>query len=141
MTAAATQPWLGHASPLATVRMPARAAAGGEIVGVVNVPYDGVYQRGHFPSFSVFPGVFVAELCSRLALELVDQTPMPWAVTQVRTLRLVAPVYPGDRIEISARRDPADLADPGCRAVGIRSRVTRAGRLVASASLTIEPLP
>ncbi|MEV0289147.1 hypothetical protein AB0H36_33925 [Kribbella sp. NPDC050820] len=139
MTAAATRPWLGHASPLATVRVTQHAAADGNVVGLVNVPSDGLYQRSHFPGFAVFPGVFVAELCGRLALELVDQTPVPWAVTKICALRLVAPVYPGDRLEISAQRNLSELIAPGCRAVSVRSRVTRAGRVVATARLTIEP--
>ena len=138
-TTAARSPRLGHESPLTELPMSDPAYANDAVVRAVEIPAGGAYQDSHFPEHPIFPGVFLAELCCRLALDLVDHASAVWAVTQIRALRLVAPVYPGETLEVRTVRDAQ--AGPARNSVDVWSTFSRDGTVVGTAYVTLEPQP
>lgn len=59
---------------------------------------DEPYLSGHYPGNPVYPGVFQLDLCFALLRERFSGS----VVTEIESIRFVAPVHPGDEIRISA---------------------------------------
>ena len=69
----------------------------------------------------------------------MDHAPAVWAVTQIRALRLVAPVHPGETLEVRTVRDAQ--AGPARNSVDVWSTFSRDGTVVGTAYVTLEPQP
>lgn len=54
--------------------------------------------RGHYPGFSILPGVSVLECCLRAARE--NPPGIELQLTSVKSVRFASPVFPGDRLDI-----------------------------------------
>ncbi len=64
---------------------------------------ESAYMQGHFPSFTIFPGVFMLELAMRAVLAELDLGPVVARnVLHVRTMRFVAPLLDGDTVTMVA---------------------------------------
>lgn len=80
---------------------------------------------GHYPEYPIFPGVFILEAVHQAALHyttrrLADKVRAHLA--QVRSIRFLSPLRPGDRLEISCRCELAEgqgelLVDAECQRV------------------------
>src|SRR5438046_1668660 len=64
------------------------------------------YLEGHFPGFTVFPGVFVLE-CLRQSVAAAISRPAT-DVRRLRSMFFLAPLLAGDRIELAAALQPAE---------------------------------
>lgn len=63
---------------------------------------DDPYMAAHFPSMTVFPGVFIIEAVRQAVLiALGAQDPEP-EIRQVRSARFVAPLFAGDTLSMQA---------------------------------------
>jgi 3-hydroxyacyl-[acyl-carrier-protein] dehydratase len=95
------------------------------IAATVHVPAGGAWFEGHFPGRPILPGV--AELA--LATDaLARETGRPIALRGIAFARLRQLVFPGDRLEISARELEAGR---------LRIDLKRDGELVANAELLL----
>ena len=93
------------------------------IAATIDVPAGGAWFEGHFPGHPILPGV--AELA--LATDaLARETGRPIALQGIAFARLRQLVFPGDRLEISARELEAER---------LRIDLKRDGELVANAEL------
>ena len=95
------------------------------MIATIDVPADGAYFEGHFPGRPILPGV--AELA--LAVDaLAREAGRPLALRGIAFARLRQLVFPGDRLELSARKvDGARL----------RIDLKRGGEPVANAELIL----
>jgi 3-hydroxymyristoyl/3-hydroxydecanoyl-(acyl carrier protein) dehydratase len=57
------------------------------------------HLRAHFPGFPIFPGVFILESLRQAVARAVPDGPPP-DITAVRSLRFLAPLLAGDRMEL-----------------------------------------
>jgi predicted hotdog family 3-hydroxylacyl-ACP dehydratase len=95
------------------------------IAATIDVPAGGAWFEGHFPGRPILPGV--AELA--LATDaLARETGRPIALQGIAFARLRQLVFPGDRLEISAR----ELGD-----MRLRIDLKRGGELVANAEFVL----
>lgn len=63
---------------------------------------DDPYMAAHFPSMTVFPGVFIIEAVRQAVLiALGAREPVP-EIRQVRSVRFVAPLFAGDTLSLQA---------------------------------------
>lgn len=75
------------------------------------------YMAGHFPGLPMLPAVFLLEGLRQAAVKAVP-TDRPLELLEVRSARLLAPMFGGDEITIEATLQPLDqawLADTRCR--------------------------
>ena len=92
---------------------------------VIEVPAAGAYFEGHFPGRPILPGV--AELTLALdALEREARRPIP--IQGIAFARLRQLVFPGDRLELTAREQDA---------ARLRVELKREGVLVANAEFIL----
>jgi 3-hydroxyacyl-[acyl-carrier-protein] dehydratase len=75
------------------------------------------YMAGHFPGFTIYPGVFVLETVVQAVAAALD---VPVALACVRSMRFTAPLMQGDRIELDAA--VAHAADRGMLVVDAECR-------------------
>ena len=84
-------------------------APGESIVAVKNVSPDEPYFPGHFPGHPVMPGVLILEALAQAAGVLVWESVPPEErnfilyLVGVERTRFKQPVYPGDRLELTAK--------------------------------------
>ena len=118
-----------YAAPLtACDEIAATAGAGGlRVTGITRIRGDGPYLSGHFPEITIFPGVFILEaVVQAVAQSLGDRGGRPLRPYQVRSLRLLNPLYPGDQLTFEAEvTDPASpdgvvVTADCCRSDGVR---------------------
>jgi 3-hydroxyacyl-[acyl-carrier-protein] dehydratase len=71
------------------------------------------YLAGHFPGFAIFPGVFLLEALRQAVVFALGESQgrLP-DISNVRSLRFVAPVLPGDLIELHATVEPVTASGP-----------------------------
>jgi 3-hydroxyacyl-[acyl-carrier-protein] dehydratase len=80
---------------------------------------------GHYPEYPIFPGVFILEAVHQATREYTTQqlgTSVRARVAQVRSIRFLSPLRPGDRLEITCRCTLAPdrselLVDADCQRV------------------------
>ncbi len=67
------------------------------------------FFAGHYPGAPIFPGVFIIEMVLQSATWLCESQGMSVSLMALRSVRLSAPVYPGDvlscRAEVGAETD------------------------------------
>jgi 3-hydroxyacyl-[acyl-carrier-protein] dehydratase len=69
---------------------------------------DDPYMAAHFPSMTVFPGVFIIEAVRQaVMIALGAQEPGP-EIRQVRSARFVAPLFAGDTLSMQASATRSD---------------------------------
>jgi 3-hydroxyacyl-[acyl-carrier-protein] dehydratase len=74
------------------------------VSAVVPIRPDTPYLEGHFPDLPIFPGVFLLEAVRQVvwyALGAPEER-VP-ELRHLRSLRLLAPAYPGDRVIVDAQ--------------------------------------
>lgn len=83
--------------------------------GVKNVTRNEWFFAGHYPGEPIMPGVLILESIAQMSAFAVeradsDEKPSVGMIAQVRGIRLLAPVVPGDQVElyfeILSRRGP-----------------------------------
>jgi 3-hydroxyacyl-[acyl-carrier-protein] dehydratase len=90
------------------------------------------YLNGHYPGFAIYPGVFVVESVTqthRAACRARGEGD-PGSVVAISSLRLTAPLFPGDVLHVQATAEPA--ADGTVR---VRGRCEKDGRPAARVTL------
>jgi 3-hydroxyacyl-[acyl-carrier-protein] dehydratase len=61
---------------------------------------------GHYPEYPIFPGIFILEAVHQATQEYTTQqlsASIRARLAQVRSIRFLSPLRPGDRLEISCR--------------------------------------
>ena len=76
-------------------------------VGEYRVPTDTPFLRSHFPNDPLMPGVLLIEAVAQLAGIVApcdpEHEPLPeLRLTSVRSVKLLGPARPGDRLELRA---------------------------------------
>lgn len=77
-----------------------------EVRATKRIVVDDPYLEGHYPDFTVYPGVFIIESVRHAVMALVARTqPDVGAVelTGVRSVRFAAPLLPGDTLLLTCR--------------------------------------
>jgi 3-hydroxyacyl-[acyl-carrier-protein] dehydratase len=97
---------------------------------------DDAYLNGHYPQFTIYPGIFIIESIGQTVDEFLARTTGEWAcahLKHIESVRFISPLLPGDTLELSCviDRDGAELAVRAKAADG-------AGRSVAQAKLRYE---
>ena len=121
-----------HAAPLAAIdEVVLDGAAGATATKLVGV--DEPYLEGHYPSFPIYPGVFVIEslLQTHRAACRARGLDDPGTVTALRSVRFLIPFFPGDTLVL--RTDVTDVGDDG--SVQVRGRCEKDGALAAQVTL------
>jgi 3-hydroxyacyl-[acyl-carrier-protein] dehydratase len=137
VTAVAGAGWIaapdtpGTAAPLRAVDA-WRVESSGDPVRLtarVGVRGDDPNLRGHFPGLAVFPGIFVIEaLCQAVSLALPESAPV---LTNVRSVRFVAPLLDGDELTLEAAVSPRAGGGWAAEARGTRADGTVCARIRA----------
>lgn len=82
------------------------------ITGVTRIRGDGPYLVDHFPQVTIFPGVFLLEaLVQAVGEALGERDGHPLRLREVRSMRLLVPLYPGDQLRIAARTVDSPAGD------------------------------
>ena len=74
-----------------------------EITAEKLIRADDPYLSGHYPDFTIYPGIFVIESVTQAARILVEQT---WEsrieieLAGIKSVRFVAPLLPGDTLHV-----------------------------------------
>ena len=98
-----------HREPFLLIDGILSCAPGESIVAVKNVSPDEPYFLGHFPGHPVMPGVLILEALAQAAGVLVWESVPPAErnfilyLVGVEKTRFKQPVYPGDRLELTAK--------------------------------------
>jgi len=74
-----------------------------------NVTGNEIYFQGHFPEYSIMPGVYIIETIAQTSAILLSEKVIPgeqWVIGSVKDIRLLQPIYPGDQmiIEVTATK-------------------------------------
>ncbi|MEI2731846.1 MAG: hypothetical protein V9G08_07580 [Dermatophilaceae bacterium] len=97
------------------------------------VPTD-PYLQGHYPDFTIYPGVFTIETVFQGATALLPQSP-PLEIRSIESVRFQAPLLPGDTSTATLRMRPA--AGGATRIVATCERAD--GSACAEVRLTVGP--
>ncbi|KAA2254446.1 beta-hydroxyacyl-ACP dehydratase [Solihabitans fulvus] len=124
------------AAPLDAVdRIEDRAA--GVIEAVKDIVADDPYLGGHYPDFTIYPGVFTIETVYQAARRAIEERGGPGTraeIAAIASVRFSAPLLPGDVL-----RATCELTDLDPSRVRVKARCRRGdGR--TSAQLTLELL-
>ncbi|GAB7045405.1 3-hydroxyacyl-ACP dehydratase FabZ family protein [Catenuloplanes indicus] len=99
---------------------------------VVGVPADDPVFAGHYPGYPVLPGVYLIGYADRAARAAAG--PGLPRLSSVDSIRFRRPVYPGDRVTVTARLRPDAGGGLICTAVA-----TAGGQTVATLTLGYPP--
>ena len=97
-----TGPLRHRATPIDAIDSVTHLAAD-EVAGVKHIRGDDPYLEGHYPGFTIYPGVFILESACRLVEEYVRETVAGDAraeLARVRSMRFLAPLMPGDTLRV-----------------------------------------
>jgi 3-hydroxymyristoyl/3-hydroxydecanoyl-(acyl carrier protein) dehydratase len=137
---------LRFAAPLVAVDEVTAVPAGGELrlraTKLINA--NDPYMPAHFPSLTVFPGVFIIEAVRQAVVLAMGgaQPPMGSAepaateIRQVRSARFLAPIFAGDSMTLEA----AVVRDDGGSRLHVHARCWR-GDGVAAAQVRLDMAP
>jgi 3-hydroxyacyl-[acyl-carrier-protein] dehydratase len=65
------------------------------------------YMAGHFPDFTIFPGIFIIESLQQAVASAFDQSGEMWPeLLTLRSARFMAPLLPGDCMTLHATIGP-----------------------------------
>jgi 3-hydroxyacyl-[acyl-carrier-protein] dehydratase len=68
------------------------------------------YLSGHFPDLTIFPGVFIIEsLCQTVTLALGELEGLLPQIATLRSVRFLAPLFPGNRMTMRATIGPLSV--------------------------------
>jgi 3-hydroxyacyl-[acyl-carrier-protein] dehydratase len=98
-------PLRGRAAPLQAIDS-ARRGSATEIHAEKAVAASDPYLAGHYPDFTIYPGVFTLESviqAVRAQRYGTEQHPRQAELGRVRSMRLTAPLRPGDVLSIDCR--------------------------------------
>ncbi|WP_433598085.1 hypothetical protein ACQPXH_20150 [Nocardia sp. CA-135953] len=126
------------ASPIPLRRFAVRTGRQGEFEAERAIVADDPYQCGHYPDYSIYPGVFIVENVVRAALAaLADAFPgRAWRLHCLRSGRFTAPVRPGDRLLVHG----TFTMDEQIGRIRVRARCLRGdGVAAATVRLTFAP--
>jgi len=86
-----------------------------EVVATKHVTASDPYLVGHYPGFTIYPGVFVLETACQAVDALARRTLAATAeLAEIRWLRLTGPARPGDVLRVHASCD--EITTSGLRA-------------------------
>jgi 3-hydroxyacyl-[acyl-carrier-protein] dehydratase len=109
---------LWHRFPMIMVDRVLEVSPGASIKAQKNVTGNEIYFMGHFPSYSIMPGVLIIESLAQTAAILLDVTlkdERMKVLGVVKDMRLLQPVYPGDclttQIDIVTMTDDMALVE------------------------------
>ena len=74
-----------------------------EITSTKAIRADDPYLEGHYPDFTIYPGVFIIESVTQTVHILVEQTlqtPLDLELAALKSVRFIAPMLPGDTLHI-----------------------------------------
>jgi 3-hydroxyacyl-[acyl-carrier-protein] dehydratase len=77
-----------------------------EITSTKAVRADDPYLEGHYPDFTIYPGVFIIESVTQTVQILVEQTletPLDIELAAIKSVRFTAPMLPGDTLHVHCR--------------------------------------
>lgn len=94
------------------------------------VTRDDPYLVGHYPDFTIYPGVFQLESVIQTARELIGA---PARLVKIRSLRFTAPLLDGDELSIALTLSEDLVA----KTLVVKARCTR-GDGTAAASMILE---
>lgn len=123
------------AAPLAAVDS-VDSAAGTRIEAVKRIVSDDPYLVGHYPDFTIYPGVFTIESVHQAVRQWAAERHGPGTAVELTTITSVsfaAPLLPGDTMSIGC--DVTDLDAPST--VRVKARCHRADGVLAG-RMTLE---
>ncbi|WP_019869940.1 hypothetical protein [Salinispora oceanensis] len=84
-----------------------------EAVGSKLIVATDPYLPGHYPNQMLYPGVFILESVRQTldALLGVNGPPVVATLTQISSMRLFAPLSPGDSLTVLVTCQPAECAE------------------------------
>ena len=112
---------------------PATKGASGELLISITFPSEFSGFKGHFPGRPVLPGVCMIET---VLVALGVYWGAPVTLRRLVSARWLAPVLPGEKIELAIR-----LKDGGHGAVQGKVSVTRKGERIAEFSMDVTGAP
>lgn len=99
----------GYAAPLFALDEVTRAAERG-VVARRTLSADEPFFAGHFPGRPIFPGVFIFEVVHQAARFYASSRGREADLIEIRSLRFLSPVQPGDTLESDCE---CSLSDEG----------------------------
>jgi 3-hydroxyacyl-[acyl-carrier-protein] dehydratase len=105
-----------------------------ECVARKKIVPDDPYLEGHYPHVTIFPGVFIIESMHQTVRELVRRTVGPDAVaqlTEITSVRFMAPLLPGDTLDLTCTTRPSAPGFLAIKAVG-RNGDVKAAQITAT---------
>jgi 3-hydroxyacyl-[acyl-carrier-protein] dehydratase len=121
-----------YAAPLSAVDR-IESEEDGSVVGVKDIVATDPYLVGHYPDFTIYPGVFSIETVHQTAREVLERSGGRAELVGITSVRFSAPLLPGDRLRAHCEFTP-DPADPAL--VRVKARCRRADDAV-SAQMTL----
>lgn len=97
---------LWHRFPFLMVDRVLAANPGESIKAQKNITGNEIFFMGHFPSYSIMPGVLIIEALAQTAAILLDLTVKDDRMKMlgvVNDMRLLQPVYPGDCLTLEVK--------------------------------------
>lgn len=95
---------LPHRAPFVFVDEVTALAPGESAVGTKTFAADEPFFRGHFPGDPLVPGVILAEALAQTAGLAAGQAGRGFRLSAIKGMKFLAPVRPGETIELSARK-------------------------------------
>ncbi|WP_216906622.1 hypothetical protein [Nocardia noduli] len=96
-----------HAPPLGgapdRIEWQSESESGVDLLAYKLIRADDPYLAGHFPDFTIYPGVFLIESVGQVADEFARSLELWLELAAVDSVRFSAPVIPGDTLAISCR--------------------------------------
>ncbi|PWI06372.1 hypothetical protein DIZ27_34020 [Streptomyces sp. NWU339] len=94
---------------------------GGRVEAVKRIVADDPYLAGHYPDFTIYPGVFTLESAHQAIRHWATQRHGPGTVaelTAITSISFAAPLLPGDTVRIGC-----DLTEQGGTPLAVRAKV------------------
>ncbi len=95
---------LPHRAPFIFVDEVCAVQAGESAQCAKTFPADEPFFRGHFPGDPLVPGVILTEALAQTAGLAAGQPGRGFRLSAIRSMKFFAPVRPGERIDLSARK-------------------------------------
>lgn len=99
--------------------------AADEVAGVKRIDPGDPYLEGHYPDFTIYPGVFILESACRLIEEYAPGAEL----TGVKSMRFLAPLLPGDTLHLHATMTKGTEGDLTAKVVCRNDKAEKAAQL------------
>ncbi|WP_457030405.1 3-hydroxyacyl-ACP dehydratase FabZ family protein [Kitasatospora sp. P5_F3] len=111
------------------------------VTGTKVIKADDPYLEGHYPHFTIYPGIFIIESVHQVIDHFVRSTrgkSVLAELAEVRTVRFTAPLTPGDTLSLSCALKTEEDGELVVKAVGLNQRGEKAAQMTLGYRLVEE---